>query len=430
LLLWDGIFAEDPSLRIIEFISIAMLLRIRDALLASDYSGFLHLLLRYPAPDDGDHRVSLLLQQAISLRDSVSALTGAQCRAENIALGATAGVASGDDDDSWRRSGTPTSSKQEGASAASLLADGGGFVGDLAKGVFGRAEALGINKALFGTFNEIRVSRAGSYWRDSIDSWPQRNVNGQQAPISERLSRIDRSGTPSSRDYMAEIARLKSANLAMGKAVERCVNVLERQWSIGESSELRQGEGEALMALTGLKHVSDVLRGVATIFDPNVLDSLSAPTVQPSIDVETVLQLPPADVAPTPATTSVKPTPLPTSPIAPPSRVASPAQPRGHVRALSTEPSRMHGSPVAAPPPPWVATSSPTFLPRLPPSISFPTSSTPATPRSRDSSPVAKGGAGGGFPTTQFTTRPAPSATRARRVGRTEVVDPLGAGLL
>lgn len=170
LQLWDGLFAEDPSLRLIEYICIAMLLRIRDPLLASDYTGFLQLLLRYPSPADGDNRVSLLVHQAILLRDNVSESAGEKCRVQNIAMGAVAGVASGEDDSegedergyrrqhpsAQRLARLPNGGPQVGTAAA-LLAEGGGIVGDIAKGMYDRAEALGLNKALFGTFSEIRV---------------------------------------------------------------------------------------------------------------------------------------------------------------------------------------------------------------------------------------------------------------------------------
>lgn len=173
LALWDGLFAADPSLRLMEDICIAMLLRIRDALLDSDYSGFLQLLLRYPAPSDGNHRIDLLLSQATFIRDNVSADAGERCRAQNVDERATAGVASGghvDTDQRRRRGHGKTISASAGpggmagAAAAALLAEGGGIVGDIAKGVYGRAEALGINKAFFGTFNEIRVSRLRFAW--------------------------------------------------------------------------------------------------------------------------------------------------------------------------------------------------------------------------------------------------------------------------
>ncbi|KAK9470194.1 rab-GTPase-TBC domain-containing protein, partial [Dipodascopsis tothii] len=50
--LWDCIFAADASsLDIVDFVCVAMLLRIRPQLLAADYTGVLTLLLRYPIDD-------------------------------------------------------------------------------------------------------------------------------------------------------------------------------------------------------------------------------------------------------------------------------------------------------------------------------------------------------------------------------------------
>lgn len=51
LTLWDVIFAEDPSLEIVDHICLAMLLRIRWHLLDSDYNNALGFLLRYPEQD-------------------------------------------------------------------------------------------------------------------------------------------------------------------------------------------------------------------------------------------------------------------------------------------------------------------------------------------------------------------------------------------
>lgn len=51
LALWDVIFAEDPSLELIDHICLGMLLRIRWHLLDTDYNGALGLLLRYPEQD-------------------------------------------------------------------------------------------------------------------------------------------------------------------------------------------------------------------------------------------------------------------------------------------------------------------------------------------------------------------------------------------
>ncbi|KAK3117372.1 hypothetical protein LTR53_001362, partial [Teratosphaeriaceae sp. CCFEE 6253] len=50
LTIWDVLFAEDPSLGLVTHVCLAMLLRIRWELLASDYNATLMLLLRYPSP--------------------------------------------------------------------------------------------------------------------------------------------------------------------------------------------------------------------------------------------------------------------------------------------------------------------------------------------------------------------------------------------
>ncbi|EPQ28651.1 uncharacterized protein PFL1_03954 [Pseudozyma flocculosa PF-1] len=75
LKLWDGIFAMDRSLALIDHVCVAMLMRVRNELLTADYSGALQALLRYPVnPDapDGGNRTELLVQQAIYLRDNGS----------------------------------------------------------------------------------------------------------------------------------------------------------------------------------------------------------------------------------------------------------------------------------------------------------------------------------------------------------------------
>lgn len=51
LTLWDVIFAEDPSLELVNHVCIAMLLRIRWHLLDADYNAALGLLLKYPEQD-------------------------------------------------------------------------------------------------------------------------------------------------------------------------------------------------------------------------------------------------------------------------------------------------------------------------------------------------------------------------------------------
>lgn len=66
--IWDGLFASGRSLDLIDYICIAMLLRIRNQLLAGDHSSALLCLLRYPA--EAQVQPNLLVKQAIFLRDS------------------------------------------------------------------------------------------------------------------------------------------------------------------------------------------------------------------------------------------------------------------------------------------------------------------------------------------------------------------------
>ncbi|TKY85843.1 hypothetical protein EX895_005384 [Sporisorium graminicola] len=65
--IWDGLFASASSLDLIDYICIAMLLRIRNQLLAGDHTFALHSLLRYPT--EAQVQPSLLVKQAILMRD-------------------------------------------------------------------------------------------------------------------------------------------------------------------------------------------------------------------------------------------------------------------------------------------------------------------------------------------------------------------------
>ncbi|KJK77608.1 hypothetical protein H634G_07347 [Metarhizium anisopliae BRIP 53293] len=68
LVLWDTIFAVDPSLELIDLICVAMLVRIRWQLLAADYSVCLQRLLKYPPPEQ-PHGPHTFVDDAVYLRD-------------------------------------------------------------------------------------------------------------------------------------------------------------------------------------------------------------------------------------------------------------------------------------------------------------------------------------------------------------------------
>ncbi|KAG0036964.1 hypothetical protein BGZ82_003385 [Podila clonocystis] len=80
--LWDGIFAKDPSLNIVIFIGLALLLKIRDDLLDQDFSGCLHNLMRYPSVKD----THLFIAQALRLQILPNAAGGQEIIRQNNAL--------------------------------------------------------------------------------------------------------------------------------------------------------------------------------------------------------------------------------------------------------------------------------------------------------------------------------------------------------
>ena len=65
---WDVIFAEDPTLEIVDHICLAMLLRIHWDLIEADYNVALTLLLKYPEPGQ-DLPPQMLVLDALYLRD-------------------------------------------------------------------------------------------------------------------------------------------------------------------------------------------------------------------------------------------------------------------------------------------------------------------------------------------------------------------------
>ncbi|KAG0052773.1 TBC1 domain, member 5 [Gryganskiella cystojenkinii] len=82
--LWDGIFAKDPSLKICIFIGVAMLLHIRDDLLEGDFAMCLHRLMRYPSIKD----IHIFIPQALRLQEMPNPVGGQEIiRQNNIQAG-------------------------------------------------------------------------------------------------------------------------------------------------------------------------------------------------------------------------------------------------------------------------------------------------------------------------------------------------------
>ncbi|KAJ1310134.1 hypothetical protein OPQ81_006879 [Rhizoctonia solani] len=97
LILWDALFATDPSLQIVPWVCVAMLIRIRNLLIPAECTDALKYLLKYPpppslaqppTPSNADTpppspETHILVQQALMLRANPSPSTGATIVLQN-----------------------------------------------------------------------------------------------------------------------------------------------------------------------------------------------------------------------------------------------------------------------------------------------------------------------------------------------------------
>ncbi|KAH7162581.1 rab-GTPase-TBC domain-containing protein [Dactylonectria estremocensis] len=169
LVLWDTIFAVDPSLELIDLICVAMLTRIRWELLEADYSVCLQLLLKYPPPAQ-PHGPHTFVDDALYLKNHLTPSGGASLILKYT--GKMPNVSSPPNKSS--RSATPNSrgfnslrnrgfgQKSPIPSPSRFIQQQGGmealFQGAAkgAMGVLERGEKLGINQAVRDAMGEIK----------------------------------------------------------------------------------------------------------------------------------------------------------------------------------------------------------------------------------------------------------------------------------
>ena len=298
-------------------------------MIGADYSLALQLLLRYPTPPCGQHQTWLLVQQAIRLRDSPSAATAIDIRRENAELGlaTTAPPASPTTPrhSHHRRaeSALPGGRRPVAVNAAGLIASG---VGGLASGVYERAEALGLNRALLGAYGELRknVAGAGATTPDA-SSFPPRFAEPSRRTFARPISPTVR----------PEAAQPLAAPPDVAAAIGVCADVLEEH--------LAADADAARATIPALRHLRDVVAGSAQL-EPSLLASLSkllsAPAItSPRAPVVSVVSPRPTPVAaslprvPQPARSSVPHRPIPARKLTP-----SPPPPAPPVRPLYDDP--------------------------------------------------------------------------------------------
>ncbi|KAJ7046706.1 rab-GTPase-TBC domain-containing protein [Mycena alexandri] len=264
--LWDGLFACDPTFELAPWICVAMLIRIRNDLIPSDYSGQLTSLLRYPShpTPDGPHHTSVLLQQALALQMSPTQSTGGALVLENRNFlniptevpeppppPQRRGARPGRD-----KTPTPAGAKPSSDSRPQPAPQMGLEV--FARGLLERGESLGINKTLMSAVPELRRNLselAASFVRSpTAPSFPMEDeAIPDERPPWEPKSRLE---------IEREIASLQSTNKHLSESLGWAVDVLLRDEA--EAKDLARLQKSKREAVEAISYVRDVLTGNLT----------------------------------------------------------------------------------------------------------------------------------------------------------------------
>lgn len=244
--LWDLLFAEDPSLELVDYISVAMLLRIRWELMQADANEALALVLRYPSPA-ADAPAQTFVDDAVYLTQHaneeggthiVKSRTGrappliARVARPSSPPHAIPGSPAMRITRPSSAMGSPSRSSNTGSQSLETV------FSDAARTMYSRTQRLGISRALRDTVGDIR-----------------RNVqqglqSGRSSPARQALfvptDRIDRPEKVGYQALMDRISRLEARNKALGTMLESAVAELwacqKEKIEISKSKEAKQDE--------------------------------------------------------------------------------------------------------------------------------------------------------------------------------------------
>ncbi|WVQ64733.1 uncharacterized protein L199_002900 [Kwoniella botswanensis] len=287
--LWDGVFAEDPGMGLLDFVCVAMLLLIRNELIEADYPTLLTQLLHYPSPSPSyPFEPSLILSQAVYLKANISPAAGVEVVLQNqdilgvkISRGQQAQQAT---------DGRPSVRVEPGRGSRGRAGMGG-----LAQGLFERAQAAGLDKTFMATVADLRRNlpdsataysylpnlpfspgtpsrEVGSFstipsstsalprsFLTSPSSQPQQQPPARP-PVDSRPSVNSVATQQSLKDAELEMAELRLAMVGMGKAMSEWLSVLGPSAGAEDGYEI---EKEKENAWRGLERIKDGLLDAA-----------------------------------------------------------------------------------------------------------------------------------------------------------------------
>ncbi|KAG7452579.1 RabGAP/TBC [Guyanagaster necrorhizus] len=261
--LWDALFACDPSFDLAPWICVAMLIRIRNELLPSDYSTQLTVLLRYPSvPRSFEygtsvHPTSLLVRQALALQTSPTPSTGVLLVSENRnLLNITMDVP--ETLPAPRRRTAPPARNRPLSTPASGSAQGHtrqqpsqslGFSEMLARGILERGESLGINKTFMSAVSELKRNipeLASSLMRAPANAYQMTDENLGERPPWEPRSRLE---------MEKELSDLRAMNKRLGDSLGWIVDVLLQDEDQTNEERLRKQRRQAIESLSYMRDI-------------------------------------------------------------------------------------------------------------------------------------------------------------------------------
>ncbi|KAH8673560.1 rab-GTPase-TBC domain-containing protein [Xylariales sp. PMI_506] len=269
LILWDTLFAVDPTLELVDLVCTSMLIRIRWELLDADYSVALQLLLKYPAPQ-APHGPHTFVDDAVYLRDHLTTDGGStiimkytgkppvpptvaahSCPPRSPPPSKTAGLGILQSNQVPKLPLSPSRFIRREGGVEAL------FQG-AAKGVLERGEKLGINQAVRDALVEIR-----------------RNVN--EARSSMKAGRdLFAEPNPHSTAIQA-VATMDRRNKRLASMLDETITALRSL--VGEESEVQENHTEVLQTAAAKIQFVKVYLEDSTIALPDDDDlPLASPT--------------------------------------------------------------------------------------------------------------------------------------------------------
>ncbi|PWN32963.1 RabGAP/TBC [Meira miltonrushii] len=253
---WESLFELDPSLFLVDHICVALIIRIRDVLLASDNPTALRALLNYPAGsvESGESVRALMDEARQAHRQHTAVLSGKEMPYTRKVPG------SWNDADLASRSGAAPF----GYTAPTLT--------ELTRGISAQSLGAGFNRAITNVQRTVNAAyQAHAAQNTSNDGFPpsMNVISGRREVAADQ--------TPKQ-----QLEKLRAVNGQMGKTMNDIIDVLQKRWAREMESETNAAKNDAkpaeeeqqlslLVSLTALKHIRDVLSGQAVEFDPSVM---------------------------------------------------------------------------------------------------------------------------------------------------------------